>query len=157
MHLEVEPLDLGSVVREALAALDPALSQSGSGLTVTVDGPVPGRWDAGRLAQLVRNLVGNAIKYGLGKPIEVVVRAEGPDAVLVVRDHGMGIAADRLAHVFDPFERAVSHRHYGGLGLGLYICRSIVEALGGRLDVQSEEGIGSTFVARLPREPEGSS
>ena len=67
------------------------------------------------------NLLGNAIKFGAGRPIEVMVRDAGQVAELQVRDHGIGIDADRLPKIFDRFERAVSSTHYGGLGLGLYL------------------------------------
>jgi signal transduction histidine kinase len=70
--------------------------------------------------------------------------------VLVVRDHGPGIQEDRQTAIFSPFERAVSMEHYGGLGLGLYIAKTIVDAHGGSLVVASRVGQGSTFVMRLP-------
>ena len=97
------------------------------------------------------NLISNAIKFGRAKPIEIEL-GETPDQVtLTVIDHGIGIAPDRLPHIFERFERAVSTAHYGGLGLGLYIAREIVVALGGSIRAESELGVGSTFVVTLPR------
>ena len=75
-------------------------------------------------------------------------------ARLVVRDQGIGIAPEHLSRIFERFERAVSAHNYGGLGLGLYIVRQIVEAHGGAIHVTSTPGEGSTFVVDLPRHDE---
>jgi signal transduction histidine kinase len=74
---------------------------------------------------------------------------------VTVSDHGIGIAKDAMDRIFDRFERAVSPRHYGGLGLGLFIARQIAEAHGGTIQVESELGIGSTFTLLLPRQNQG--
>ena len=120
---------------------------------VTVSSPasLEGLWDSKRLDQIVDVLLANAIKYGAGKPVEIALSEKPAAAVLAVRDHGIGIAPDAQARIFERFERAVSSRHYGGLGLGLWFCREIVSAMGGRLAVQSAEGQGATFVVQLPR------
>ena len=120
-------------------------------LSVKCPSPVVGSWDASRLEQVVTNLLANAIKFGAGQPIEVMVRDAGPAAELQMRDHGIGIPADRVPKIFDRFERAVSNTHYGGLGLGLYLARSIVESHGGSITVESRVDEGSTFTVRLPR------
>jgi signal transduction histidine kinase len=88
-----------------------------------------GNWDSLRLDQVLTNLLTNAAKYGAGKPVTVSVAGDGACARLEVRDEGIGIAPDALPRIFGRFERAVSERHYGGLGLGLYISRQIVEGL----------------------------
>lgn len=108
-----------------------------------------GQWEFLRLEQVVTNLVTNAAKYGSGKPIEVVLEAEGRRARLTVRDHGIGIAAEDQARIFEPCERAVSTRHYGGFGLGLWIVRQIIESMGGTIRVRSVSGEGSTFTVEL--------
>jgi signal transduction histidine kinase len=92
----------------------------------------------------------NAIKFGDGKPIELRIEPEGPMALLVVRDHGIGMRPEDQKRVFAPFERAVSSRNYGGLGLGLYIVKTIVEGLGGTVSVESAPQKGATFRVRLP-------
>ncbi|XHF22585.1 ATP-binding protein [Corallococcus interemptor] len=98
------------------------------------------------------NLLSNAAKYGAGHPVSVRAGVDARDEAWVeVRDEGIGIEADALPRLFGRFERAVSERHYGGMGLGLYISRQIVEALGGRIDVDSQPGRGATFTLRLPR------
>jgi signal transduction histidine kinase len=102
------------------------------------------------LDHTVTNLISNAIKFGLGRPIEVAIDAGDGRAKLTVTDHGLGIAKELRERIFEPFERGVSVRHYGGLGLGLHIARTLVEALGGSISVDSEPGVGSTFTVELP-------
>jgi signal transduction histidine kinase len=92
----------------------------------------------------------NAIKYGAGQPIDVRVERAGDEARFSITDRGIGIAAEDQARIFGRFERAVSDRHYGGLGLGLWICRQIVETLNGTITVESALGSGSTFRVMLP-------
>ncbi|WP_375755384.1 ATP-binding protein [Corallococcus exercitus] len=151
LRLELEELDLASVAAEILYRFSPAAAQAGTELGLEAPVPVVGRWDRLRLEQVVTNLVSNALKYGAGQPVIVGVEAHGTLARLTVKDHGIGIAPDDLARIFERFERAVSDRHYGGLGLGLYITRQIVEAFGGTVSAVSTPGQGSTFILELPR------
>ena len=99
---------------------------------------------------MTSNLVTNAIKYGRGKPIRIEVALVDGWAQLAVSDEGIGIAVEDQARIFERFERAVSERHYGGFGLGLWIVHQIVEAHAGRVEVRSEIGHGSTFKVSLP-------
>jgi PAS domain S-box-containing protein len=151
-QLKYEPVSLGEVVRDVAGRLDPDLVRSGSSLSVLVDQNVIGKWDRFRLEQVVTNLLSNAIKYGLGRPIEVRIRAEEGCAFLSVTDRGIGIQPEVVPRLFRPFERGVSERHYGGLGLGLHIVKSIVEAMRGSVtvSVESSPGGGTTFVVELP-------
>ncbi|HEX2574586.1 MAG TPA: ATP-binding protein [Polyangia bacterium] len=151
--LQSEDEDLSALVRDAAERFRGEAQAAGCALTVKADHPVLGRWDRQRLEQVLSNLLSNAIKYGAGHPIEVAVREENGQVQFVVRDHGIGIGPEALERIFARFERAVSVRHYGGLGLGLFIARQICEAHGGTLMVESQPGIGSTFTARLPRQP----
>ena len=95
----------------------------------------------------------NAIKFGAGKPIVVSVRGEGDQVELGVTDEGVGVPRDEQRRIFEPFERSRQARDVAGLGLGLYVVRSVVEAHGGRVGVRSEPGRGSIFTVRLPRFP----
>jgi PAS domain S-box-containing protein len=149
--LELTEVDLVHVVQEALERLCEVFEQAGCAVTLQADGPVVGCWDAPRLDQVIVNLLTNAAKYGQGRPITVTVEGSEERALLIVRDEGIGIAEEDQQRLFGRFERAVSGRHYGGLGLGLYISREIVEALGGRVGVESRPGEGSTFRVELPR------
>jgi predicted ATPase/signal transduction histidine kinase len=144
-------VDLAGLVRSVAAELEFDLVRATCQLAIDSPRPVVGLWDARRLEQVVTNLLANAIKFGAGRPIAVTVREAAETAELTVSDHGIGIPADRIPKIFDRFERAVSSAHYGGLGLGLYLARSIVESHGGTIDVESREGEGCTFTVRLPR------
>jgi signal transduction histidine kinase len=150
LHLEPEELDLGEVVRDVAAGMQQNLSRAGCPLFVAAPELVSGRWDRLRLEQLVTNLLSNAAKFGAGKPIEIAVGRTTSNATLIVRDHGIGIPADRVRAIFERFERAVSARAYGGLGLGLYIARSIVEAHGGTICADTAPGGGARFTVALP-------
>jgi anti-sigma regulatory factor (Ser/Thr protein kinase) len=151
LDLEVEEVDLATVVQEVLSRHEEELQAAGCALTVRCAGPAVGTWDRLRLDQVVTNLVSNAVKYGAGRPVEVLVRADDHTATLMVRDHGIGIPPEHQKRIFDRFERVVSGRHYGGFGLGLWIVRQIVEAFGGSIDVASQPGEGSTFTVQFPR------
>ncbi|WP_093520075.1 ATP-binding protein [Stigmatella erecta] len=150
--LQLEQVDLAAVVREAVARSEQEASRAGCRLVMSPMPSTLGRWDPVRLAQVVRHLLANAMKFGPGKPVEVTLEARPDAAVLKVRDHGIGIEPERLDALFQRFERAVPVRHYGGLGLGLYRVRRIVEAHGGAVTVDSVLGEGATFHVRLPFE-----
>jgi signal transduction histidine kinase len=111
--------------------------------------PVRGRWDRTRLDQVLTNLLSNALKYGPEQPVLVRVESAGDRAVLSVQDRGIGISEADQRRIFQRFERAVPRRNYGGFGLGLWIVRQIVEALGGTVRVESVPGKGSTFTVEL--------
>ncbi len=149
--MEDEPLDLASVVREAMVRWRGDLSRAGCELEVRIAEGVTGTWDRERIEQVIDNLVANAVKFGAGKPVEVVAEAVNGTVHLAIRDHGIGIAPDDQRRIFERFERAVSTWHYGGFGLGLWIARNIVQAHGGEIHVWSEPGQGSRFDVTLPR------
>jgi PAS domain S-box-containing protein len=151
-RLELHPseIDLCAVVRDVADQLADQLAACGSALIVQGEAPVVGRWDRDRLEQVVTNLLTNAITFGRGQPIAIVIASNGRTARLSVTDHGIGIDREMQSQLFERFRRGVSAMHYGGLGLGLYISRTFVEAHGGRVYVKSEIGQGSTFTVELP-------
>jgi PAS domain S-box-containing protein len=150
LALRREPLDLVDVVRDAMGRWREALARAGCPLELRVDRSVPGEWDRLRVEQVIDNLLENAVKFGAGKPVEIVVDASNGSAHLAVADHGIGISPDDQRRIFERFERAVPETHYGGFGLGLWIVRNIVEAHGGDIRVSSEPGKGSRFHVTLP-------
>jgi PAS domain S-box-containing protein len=153
LALTEEPTDLESVVRDVTDMMAEDLRRASCTLTVHCGGRLHGSWDRLRLEQVAENLLRNALIYGAGKPIEVTVGDAGGRALLAVRDHGIGIAPELQERIFLRYERGVSARNYGGLGLGLYIARQIVEAHGGVIRVESEPGDGATFTVELPMRP----
>jgi PAS domain S-box-containing protein len=152
LAIEPQDADLAAVVREAGARMEGEAKRAGCELRLDLCDAVQGVWDVFRLEQVVTNLLTNAIKYGAGRPIDVLVR-EGPGgkARLAVTDHGIGIDPAEQGRIFERFARAVSAESYGGLGLGLYITRQIVLAHGGEIHVQSAPEQGATFTVELPR------
>jgi signal transduction histidine kinase len=151
MHLETA--DLAAIVRENVDLLSSVEPYPEFILDLK---PTVGTWDAMRLSQVAANLLGNAVKFGNGKPVRVRVRKEGDEAILSVADEGIGIPPEKLGPIFDRFERAVIESQYQGMGLGLFIVKQIVDAHGGTIHVESEPGRGSVFTVRLPLHPPAS-
>jgi PAS domain S-box-containing protein len=149
MYFNIEEVNLGDIVREAVTSLSTELVRSGSALSVTTENHPVGQWDKYGLVQVATNLLSNAIKFGDGKPISVTVREHQGHTTLEVKDRGIGMQPETLDRIFTPFERGVSTRNYGGLGLGLFIVRTIIEGLGGTVRVESTPKEGSTFTVEL--------
>jgi signal transduction histidine kinase len=150
LTLVTEEFDFAEMVRDVVRRLAPEAESQGCALQVRAPDPIRGRWDQLRLEQVVSNLLANAVKYGAAHPVEIDVQRLAGKVRLTVRDHGIGMSPQDAARVFERFERAVSVRNYGGLGLGLYITRQIVEAHGGSISVDSRLGDGATFTVVLP-------
>jgi PAS domain S-box-containing protein len=153
LALERETVDFAALLKDVVTRNEADAAGAGCQLVLQAEAPVVGRWDRLRLEQVVTNLLSNALKYGAAHPVELSVVQEGSSARLVVRDHGIGIASESQARIFQRFERAVSERHYGGFGLGLWIVKQIVDSLGGDIRVESQVGQGATFIVTLPVEP----
>jgi signal transduction histidine kinase len=151
--LELEPLEVGGFTRELLERVRDL--SPGADLRLEVGAPVTGFFDRRQLEQLLTNLVFNAIKYGHGKPVTVRVEATAGETLISVRDEGIGMRPEDVERIFGRYERAISTRHYGGFGLGLYIAQAAARAHGGCIRVESEPGHGSCFTVALPlRVPE---
>lgn len=151
--LEDAPFDVVQLVRHAVAAARPAAATAG--LELRLDEPTRSHWvrgDARRTGQVVANLVGNDVKFTPTGSVVVTVSWATDLLTVVVADTGVGIAADRLGSLFQPFEQADTSttRRFGGTGLGLSVSRQLAGLLGGTLTVESREGVGSTFTVSLP-------
>lgn len=158
LDLHVEPFSIRSVVSDVVTLLTPAAQDKGIVLAALVADEVPGSLsgDADRIRQILMNLVGNAVKYTDAGTvhIDIVVQDRTEEAVglrIAVRDTGIGIAADQRGRLFEPFEQGegATWRRHGGAGLGLAICRQLVQLMGGDLTMESTVGFGSEFVAEL--------
>ena len=150
LALQREPLDLVQVARDLVERFADQASKAGATLELRAPESVLGSWDRLRIEQILTNLFSNALKYGGRKPVVISVTARDGEGIVSVRDHGIGVAPGDLGRIFERFERAVSARTYGGLGLGLPIAREIAIAHGGTIEASSEVGEGSTFVLTLP-------
>jgi PAS domain S-box-containing protein len=155
LELRCEATDIVSLVKRATDDVREQAQRAGCELVLRAPASLVATCDPQRIEQVVANLLSNAIKYGAGKPIDVVVTNPSARAVISVTDRGIGIERADLERIFARFERAAPARHYGGLGLGLYISRRILEAHGGTIRVETTPGRGATFLAELPTENRG--
>jgi PAS domain S-box-containing protein len=151
LELELQDVDLAALAREVVDRFAEEAAKAGSTILVDASSAVRGHWDPVRLEQVLSNLLSNALKFGAAKPVHVAVTAEGAVARMVVRDAGIGLPDEDRERVFGRFERAVPTRHFGGLGLGLYIARQIISAHGGTIQAVASPGGGTTFEVQLPR------
>jgi signal transduction histidine kinase len=149
--VDLQDLDLVKIVKDVVDQMQDEISRSGSKVSVHATGSTVGHWERRRLDQVVTNLLSNALKFGSHQPVVITVETAEEDRVrLNVTDHGIGIPPHDQTRIFEPFQRAVSDRHFGGFGLGLWIVRQLVEAHGGTIGVISEPG-STTFTVELPR------
>ncbi len=148
---EFEQVDLGALVRETVDAFAHGLAGRPGKFEVVLHGPGPFvRADPAALEQVVANLLDNAVKYSpTEQPITVTVRAERLNAVIEVTDRGVGIAPAEHTRIFERFYRAPGAAHRQGFGLGLPIVRELLHGQGGRVEVTSAPGRGSTFRVTL--------
>ena len=155
MALQLETVNLASLVYEVLDRFSGQLSASGCEVNVKAAPSVTGHWDRYRIEQVIINLLTNSMRYGQSKPITIRLEQSEGKAILRVRDQGIGIAPEDHERIFLRFERAVSSNDVSGLGLGLFIAREIVLAHQGMIRVASTLGQGAEFIVELPAQPAG--
>jgi signal transduction histidine kinase len=152
MFIRIDEVDLRRLVNDLMATMAADFQRAGCAVSVTMsEENLLARWDRVRIEQVLTNVLSNATKFGAGRPIEVNVEATDKNVRISVRDHGIGISREDQERIFGRFERAVPTRHFGGLGLGLYICAQILHAHQGSLRVESEPGQGACFIVELQR------
>jgi signal transduction histidine kinase len=158
LEVDAAPFDADAVVGRVVEVVRPLAAAKGLALGVEIPHPL-GRLvsDQRRVEQILLNLLGNAVKFTDAGEIVLAAEADGDGIRFAVRDTGVGIEAADLASIFEPFRQVdarLSRRHEG-TGLGLAISYRIAQKLGGRIEVASRRGTGSTFTLALPREPPG--
>jgi PAS domain S-box-containing protein len=148
-ELYKQTFDLSQLIREVVVRI--AGEPASASISLVLQPSIEGTWDRLRIDQALTNLISNAVKYGLQKPISVTAStSDGGDAVIRVRDQGVGISSRDLKRIFDRFQRAKPRLGNEGLGLGLWVAKQVVKAHAGTIFAQSEPGVGSTFTMRLP-------
>lgn len=150
LNMEFEECDFAVISREAIGALNDQFHDSKIQLSVSLADRAPINADRQRMNQVVLNLLTNTLKYGEQQPVHVSLETSDGYAVLKVRDHGIGIAPENIARIFNRFERAIGTINISGLGLGLYITKQIVDRHGGTISVESRPGAGSIFEVKIP-------
>ena len=156
VQLTREPLTIAELVQENAHRLDSVMRKRDQTLELKLEDPCDLNADRGKLNQVIYNLMENASKYTQeGGEITVTLARVGRDAVLTVADNGPGIPKDSIPHIFDRFYRVdkARSRETGGTGLGLSIVKQLVLLHGGTIRVESEEGVGSSFIVELPFSP----
>ena len=156
LELQPEPLELLDLVQRVAHQRHDQAAQVNCSIVLRSSGAIHGRWDRHRLEQVVDNLLTNALKYGRGAPVVLELRCARGQAWLTVTDCGVGVPLQDQQRIFQRFERATRERPYGGLGLGLWLSREIVEASGGSISVNSMPNRGATFCVCLPMDVQAS-
>jgi len=149
--LEPSECDLDGMARDVVERMRSDIERAGCSVTVRAGVRMQGRWDRARIEEVIGHLLSNALKYGAGRPVEIDVEGDERVARVSVTDHGVGVAPQDAARIFERFARAAPIHHYGGFGLGLWIVRRIVEAHRGRVELSSQPGEGASFAVTLPR------
>lgn len=142
--------ELDVIVRDAVERLADMATAAGCTVALSLERGIRGQWDPLRIGQVMVNSLSNAFKYAARAPVEITLTRVGDVAEIQVADHGPGIPEDARERIFERFERAASSRHYGGMGIGLYVARQIVNAHGGTIDATNRACGGATLNIRLP-------
>ncbi|HWE22868.1 MAG TPA: PAS domain S-box protein, partial [Myxococcales bacterium] len=150
LELAAESFDAAALLRQIADDFREPAAAAGAEIHVEAPAELMVQWDRLRIEQVLVNLLANAVKYGRGRPVHIRLDGARDRVHLEIADEGIGIAPEDVERIFTRFGRAAPVRNYGGLGLGLYIVKHIVEAHGGTIDVSSHLGRGSTFVIDLP-------
>lgn len=155
MDLRPELTDLSAVVRQTLTEMRPLIEHSRCEVRLAPPQPPEqtGFWDPMRLEQVIWNLISNALKYGAGAPVDVGISGDEETATFSVTDRGIGIAPEEQEVVFRKFERLSEHTHHTGFGIGLWLVKRNVDAMGGRITLASQLGAGTTITVTIPRSP----
>jgi two-component system, OmpR family, sensor kinase len=149
-RLNLAMIDASAAIGEVVADFTTFAETAGSQLSVSSEPGISGLFDRTALEEVAENLISNAIKYGRGQPISVQLVSSENELCLRVEDRGLGISAENKDRIFQQFERLMTGHSTTGFGLGLWVVGQLVEAMGGRIEIESPPSQGSTFTVRLP-------
>lgn len=149
LRLEPARVDVAEVARLALDAIEPLARANGVQVSSRLE-TVVGRLDPVRLEQVIENLLSNAIKFGRGRPVELSLTRRADLAIIDVKDEGVGVDPGDRERIFGRFERGDRQERSPGFGIGLWMVKQLVEAMGGGVTLSSAPGVGSTFTVLLP-------
>jgi len=153
LQLEPSETDLSEVARTVAQRYAGVAAHGRSALELEIENGVFGMWDRLAVEEIVENLLSNALKFGMGRPVTLRLRSDGRSALLQVQDRGVGMPPDQQARIFGRFEQVVGQHRGGGFGVGLWVASRLLAAMDGRIDVSSRLGEGSTFSVTLPLAP----
>lgn len=150
LELDRETADLSLITKDVIQGLIEKAKKENIDIRLTTNGAVNGKFDKMRIEQVLINLITNAMKYGKQKPIDVKVEKTNSIGKVTITDYGIGIPTKQREKIFKLFERGVRDGQKNGLGVGLYITNQIVTAHKGKLNMETQEGKGTTFCLELP-------
>ena len=147
---EFSHFEINDLIKSTVEKFAPVFKANHSSVLLNLQPNIKVYWDAQRIEQVIANCLSNSVKFSARAIIEIELRTEGPYVIFSVKDNGIGIASEFQKRMFNKFERGVSSKSYGGLGLGLYIVNQIIKAHGGTITVNSVQGQGAEFIFRVP-------
>jgi signal transduction histidine kinase len=153
LRLEPSETDLSELVCTVAQRYAVAAAHARSALELDVEDGISGMWDRLAAEEIVENLLSNALKFGMGRPVTLRLRSDDLSARLEVQDRGVGMPPDQQTRIFGRFEQVVGQHRGGGFGVGLWVASRLVAAMAGRMAVSSRLGEGSTFTVMLPLAP----
>lgn len=150
LNFNYERFNLADLAIEITERYEEEIKNANCSLHLNIDQNIVGSWDRLRMEQVITNLLSNAIKYGAGSKIELTLKRDEKNVLLMISDQGIGISKEAQSKIFGRFERGNLSKNISGLGLGLFITKEIVMALEGTIKVDSEVGLGSVFTIIIP-------
>jgi signal transduction histidine kinase len=153
LQLDPSEIDLSELVRSVAQRYAVMADHGGSVLELEIEDAICGIWDRLAVEEIVENLLSNALKFGIGKPVALRLRLEACSAWLEVQDRGVGMTPEQQVHIFGRFEQVMRQHRGSGFGVGLWVASRLVAAMAGRITVSSQPGQGSTFRVMLPLTP----
>ncbi|MFC7556414.1 sensor histidine kinase [Pseudoroseomonas wenyumeiae] len=153
LQLAPSEIDLSALVHSVAQRYTVVADHGGSALELEVESAICGIWDQIAVEEIVENLLSNALKFGIGKPVALRLRLEARAAWLEVQDQGVGMTPEQQTHIFGRFEQVMSQHRGSGFGVGLWVASRLVAAMEGQITISSQPGQGSTFTVTLPLTP----